>query len=177
MLANKGVGVNGVRVLQEATVDSMMSDHWEPGIVNSHIPDVPGGDAIAAVAALAKIGDFGYGIGGNVLLKEGALGPCGKGTFGWLGYLFTEYWVDPEKELTVSFHSQVIWGQFFGSGYEAPGKYLPEMSDPGTMFQLHPRTSSRTPSPAPTPALTHTGGRWCKTRCTRPCCVQRSSRR
>eukprot|EP01050_Picozoa_sp_SAG11_P037254 SAG11_NODE_14602_length_606_cov_1.007890_1_plen_65_part_00 len=35
--------------------------------------------------------------------------------------------VDPTKELTVSFHSQVMWGQFLGLGYEGQGKYLSEM--------------------------------------------------
>ena len=35
------------------------------------------------------------------------MGPCSVGTFGWLGLFNTEYFVDPAKELVVSFHSQV----------------------------------------------------------------------
>ena len=131
MLANGGLGGNGQRVLQRGTVELMMTNHFEPGVVNSHIADVSAGCAIADCDQIPTDA-VGYGIGGSVVLgRAGAadqfMGPRSQGTFGWLGYFFTEYWVDPAKELTVSFHSQVMWGQFLGLGYEGKGKYIGEM--------------------------------------------------
>ena len=130
MLANKGVGPNGTRILKPETVKVMMTDHLEDDVYNSHVVfgDAAGGCAIADAAQGIVPGKVGFGCGGYVVkdqdfVKE-AMGPVGVGTYGWLGYSFTEFWVDPAKELTVSFHSQVLWGQFLGMGYEQDGKYL-----------------------------------------------------
>jgi len=130
MLANKGVGPNGTRILQPETVKLMMTDHFEDGVVNSHVTfgDADNGCAIADAASIVVPGQVGFGCGGYVVKDQDAVqstfGPVGVGTYGWLGYSFTEFWVDPSKELTVSFHSQVLWGQFLGMGYEQDGKYL-----------------------------------------------------
>ena len=43
MLANGGVGENGNRVLKPETISMMMTNQFEPGVVNSHIPDTASG--------------------------------------------------------------------------------------------------------------------------------------
>jgi CubicO group peptidase (beta-lactamase class C family) len=135
MLANHGTGTNGAAILRPESVRTMMSNQLEGGAsladpaINTHLTDIAAGTGCAVAGCMP--GGCGFGIGGSVILDKQAAGekagPCSEGTFGWLGYSFTEYWVDPAKELTVSFHSQVLWGPVLGMGYTgADGKYLEE---------------------------------------------------
>jgi CubicO group peptidase (beta-lactamase class C family) len=143
MLANLGVAPNGNRVLKTETVKLMSQSHCENGATFSdpefctHLADEEAGKDFAQ-NYMSK--GTTYGLGCSVVVnKEEVLaadkatngrgmGPCSVGTFGWLGLFSTEWFVDPAKELTVSFHSQVCFGgvgPYFTSGKNT-GVYLQE---------------------------------------------------
>jgi CubicO group peptidase (beta-lactamase class C family) len=136
MLSNKGTGVNGAKILKPETVALMMSNNMDEGktlsdpTFNTHIADAAevGKGSGCCVAHMDSAG-LAYGLGGAVVVNPAEstpfMGPCSKGTFGWLGIFKTEYWVDPVEDLAVCVHSQVLWGEFFGMGNK-DGMYLPE---------------------------------------------------
>ncbi|MES2834328.1 MAG: serine hydrolase domain-containing protein [Pseudomonadota bacterium] len=89
MILNRGV-LDGVRILQPATVDLMATNV---------IPD-----AVLAVANPFRLlpfsPAFGFGLDFAVMLDPRALGAVeGRGTLSWGGGGGTWFWIDPEKDL------------------------------------------------------------------------------
>jgi CubicO group peptidase (beta-lactamase class C family) len=58
--------------------------------------DEPGNDGV------------GFGLGVSVVIDPArTLAPTSLGTFGWSGAASTTFWVDPRRDLTVQFYTQV----------------------------------------------------------------------
>ena len=93
--------LDGVRLLAPETVDLMTSNHLPGGVdlrvFGSHpAHDEPGNDGVG----------FGFGVS-VVIDPDRTLAPLGLGTYGWSGAATTTFWVDPSRDLTVQFYTQV----------------------------------------------------------------------
>ncbi|WND33811.1 serine hydrolase domain-containing protein [Streptomyces sp. BB1-1-1] len=93
--------LDGVRLLAPGTVDLMTRNHL-PGDADlraygSHpAHDEPGNDGV------------GFGLGVSVVIDPARTqAPSGLGTYGWSGVATTTFWVDPGRDLTVQFMTQV----------------------------------------------------------------------
>ncbi|MFF0889751.1 serine hydrolase domain-containing protein [Streptomyces sp. NPDC003456] len=93
--------VDGVRLLAPGTVDLMTRNH------------LPGGADLRAFGsrpAHDEPGNDGMGFGFNcsvVIDPSRTQVPSGLGAYGWSGVATTTFWVDPGRDLTVQFMSQV----------------------------------------------------------------------
>ncbi|MFE1201537.1 serine hydrolase domain-containing protein [Streptomyces sp. NPDC058762] len=93
--------LDGVRLLSPATVDLMTRNHL-PGNADLRAfgsrpaHDRPGNDGV------------GFGLGVSVVIDpDRTQAPSGLGTYGWSGVATTTFWVDPGRDLTVQFLTQV----------------------------------------------------------------------
>ncbi|WP_395577080.1 serine hydrolase domain-containing protein [Streptomyces sp. BK79] len=93
--------LDGVRLLTPATVDLMTRNHL-PGDADLRAfgsrpaHDEPGNDGV------------GFGLGVSVVIDPARTqAPSGLGTYGWSGVATTTFWVDPGRDLTVQFMTQV----------------------------------------------------------------------
>ncbi|MET7382331.1 serine hydrolase domain-containing protein [Streptomyces sp. NPDC005526] len=93
--------LDGTRLLSPGTVDLMTSNHL-PGNADLRsfgsrpAHDEPGNDGV------------GFGLGVSVVIDpERTQAPSGPGTFGWSGVATTTFWVDPGRDLTLQFMTQV----------------------------------------------------------------------
>lgn len=92
--------LDGVRLLAPETVDLMTRNH------------LPGGADLRAFGSPAhqEPGNDGVGFGLSVSVvidPERTQSPAGLGTFGWSGAATTTFWVDPSRDLTVQFLTQL----------------------------------------------------------------------
>ncbi|MFF4358783.1 serine hydrolase domain-containing protein [Streptomyces sp. NPDC001604] len=93
--------LDGVRLLAPETVDLMTSNQLPGGadlraFGSRPAHDEPGNDGV------------GFGLGVSVVIDpERTQAPSGLGTFGWSGVATTTFWVDPGRDLTVQFMTQV----------------------------------------------------------------------
>ncbi|AZP21491.1 serine hydrolase domain-containing protein [Streptomyces aquilus] len=93
--------LDGVRLLSPATVDLMASNHLPGGVDlrafgSRPAHDEPGNDGV------------GFGLGVSVVIDpERTRVPTSLGMFGWSGVATTTFWVDPRRDLTVQFMTQV----------------------------------------------------------------------
>jgi CubicO group peptidase (beta-lactamase class C family) len=93
--------LDGTRLLSADTVDLMTSNHLPGGadlraFGTKPAHDEPGNDGV------------GFGLGVSVVIDPArTLAPCGLGSFGWSGAASTTFWVDPGRDLTVQFFTQV----------------------------------------------------------------------
>ncbi|MFI6409787.1 serine hydrolase domain-containing protein [Streptomyces sp. NPDC050548] len=92
--------LDGVRLLAPETVDLMASNHLPGGAdmraFGSPSHQEPGNDGI------------GFGLSVSVVVDpERTQAPSGLGTFGWSGVATTTFWVDPSRDLTVQFMTQL----------------------------------------------------------------------
>ncbi|MEL7530901.1 MAG: serine hydrolase domain-containing protein [Bacteroidota bacterium] len=79
MLENGGI-FSDTRILQEASVQKMASNHLDP----------------------QYFGEYQFGLGvGISQADEGALHPDKLGRFGWGGYFKTRYWSDPSEDFVI----------------------------------------------------------------------------
>ncbi|MFG2322750.1 serine hydrolase domain-containing protein [Streptomyces sp. NPDC048568] len=100
MLRRRGA-LDGVRVLAPETVDLMTRNHLPGGadlraLGSRPAHDRPGNDGV------------GFGLGVSVVTDPSRTqSPSGLGTYGWSGVATTTFWVDPGRDLTVQFMTQV----------------------------------------------------------------------
>lgn len=93
--------VDGVRLLSPATVDLMTSNH------------LPGGADLRAVGSRPAHDEpgnegVGFGLGVSVVTDPSrTVVPSGLGTYGWSGVATTTFWIDPGRDLSVQFMTQV----------------------------------------------------------------------
>ncbi|MBU6529550.1 serine hydrolase domain-containing protein [Streptomyces mayonensis] len=93
--------LDGVRVLAPHTVDLMTRNHLPGGadlraVGSRPVHDEPGNDGV------------GFGLGVSVVVDpDRTRSPSGLGTYGWSGVATTTFWVDPGRDLTVQFMTQV----------------------------------------------------------------------
>ncbi|MGV9276843.1 serine hydrolase domain-containing protein [Streptomyces griseosporeus] len=93
--------LDGVRLLAPETVDLMTRNHLPGGadlrsFGSRPAHDEPGNDGV------------GFGLGVSVVIDPARTqAPSGLGTFGWSGVATTTFWVDPGRDLTVQFLTQV----------------------------------------------------------------------
>ena len=93
--------LDGVRLLAPETVDLMTRNHLPGGAdlrgFGSHpAHDEPGNDGV------------GFGLGVSVVIDpDRTKAPAGLGTYGWSGVATTTFWVDPGRDLSVQFLTQV----------------------------------------------------------------------
>ncbi|MFD3822121.1 serine hydrolase domain-containing protein [Streptomyces sp. NPDC058625] len=93
--------VDGVRLLAPQTVDLMTRNH------------LPGGADLRAVGSRPAHDEpgnegIGFGLGVSVVIDPSRTQtPSGLGTYGWTGVATTAFWVDPGRDLTVQFYTQV----------------------------------------------------------------------
>ncbi|WP_328874966.1 beta-lactamase family protein [Streptomyces sp. NBC_00287] len=93
--------LDGVRLLAPETVDLMTANHLPDGAdlrsFGSHpAHDEPGNEGV------------GFGLGVSVVIDPSRTrAPAGLGTYGWSGVATTTFWVDPTRDLTVQFMTQV----------------------------------------------------------------------
>ncbi|MFJ4682227.1 serine hydrolase domain-containing protein [Streptomyces sp. NPDC088789] len=100
MLRRRGE-LDGTRLLSPATVDLMTANH------------LPGGSDLRAFGSRpahdhpSKDG-VGFGLGVSVVVDPARTeAPAGAGTYGWFGVATTIFFVDPVRDLTVQFYTQV----------------------------------------------------------------------
>lgn len=93
--------LDGVRLLSPATVGLMTSNHLPGGadlrtVGSRPAHDEPGNEGV------------GFGLGVSVVIDPSRTqSPSGLGTYGWSGVATTTFWVDPGRDLTVQFMTQV----------------------------------------------------------------------
>ncbi|WP_329261390.1 beta-lactamase family protein [Streptomyces sp. NBC_01478] len=92
--------LDGTRLLAPETVDLMASNH------------LPGGADMRAFGSPAhqESGNDGIGFGLSVSVvidPDRTQAPMGLGAFGWSGVATTTFWVDPGRDLTVQFMTQL----------------------------------------------------------------------
>ncbi|MBT2409524.1 beta-lactamase family protein [Streptomyces sp. ISL-12] len=93
--------LDGVRLLAPDTVDLMTRNHLPGGadlraFGSRPAHDEPGNDGV------------GFGLGVSVVTDPARTqAPSGLGTYGWSGVATTTFWVDPGRDLTVQFLTQV----------------------------------------------------------------------
>ncbi|WP_428935832.1 serine hydrolase domain-containing protein [Streptomyces sp. ACT015] len=93
--------LDGVRLLAPATVDLMTSNHLPDGadlraFGSRPAHDEPGNEGV------------GFGLGVSVVIDPSRTkAPTGLGTYGWSGVATTTFWVDPSRDLSVQFYTQV----------------------------------------------------------------------
>lgn len=93
--------LDGTRLLSAETVDLMTSNHLPGGadlrsFGAKPAHDEPGNDGV------------GFGLGVSVVTDPArTLAPSGLGSYGWSGAASTTFWVDPGRDLTVQFFTQV----------------------------------------------------------------------
>ena len=89
MLLNKGE-LDGVRIIQPASADLMMSNHLSDDLVNAGY----------GIGAQQIRPGFGHGFNGAVFDDPDAAGiPVGQGSYQWDGAAGTWFWVDPVNQL------------------------------------------------------------------------------
>ncbi|PBC60111.1 serine hydrolase [Streptomyces sp. Tue6028] len=99
MLRRRGE-LDGVRLLAPGTVDLMVSNHL-PGNADRRAFGTP-------VHQEPGNAGLGFGLGVSVVVDPGITrSPSSEGAFGWSGVATTTFWVDPRRDLTVQFLSQV----------------------------------------------------------------------
>ncbi|WP_432158319.1 serine hydrolase domain-containing protein [Streptomyces sp. bgisy153] len=100
MLRRRGE-LDGVRLLAPDTVDLMTANQLPGGadlrsFGSRPAHDEPGNDGV------------GFGLGVSVVIDpERTTAPAGLGTYGWSGVATTTFWVDPGRDLTVQFMTQL----------------------------------------------------------------------
>ncbi|MBC9724370.1 serine hydrolase [Streptomyces sp. TRM68367] len=93
--------LDGVRLLTPQTVDLMTANQ------------LPGGADLRAYGSRPAHDEsgndgVGFGLGVSVVIDPArTLAPSGLGTYGWSGVATTTFWVDPSRDLTVQFMTQV----------------------------------------------------------------------
>ncbi|MFE1925337.1 serine hydrolase domain-containing protein [Streptomyces asoensis] len=93
--------LDGVRLLAPATVDLMTRNHLPGGVDlrtfgSRPAHDEPGNDGV------------GFGLGVSVVIDPSRTqAPAGLGTYGWSGVATTTFWVDPSRDLSVQFLTQL----------------------------------------------------------------------
>ncbi|CAL9638888.1 serine hydrolase [Streptomyces griseomycini] len=93
--------LDGVRLLAPETVELMTRNHLPGGadlraFGSRPAHDDPGNDGV------------GFGLGVSVVVDPSRTqAPAGLGTYGWSGVATTTFWVDPGRDLTVQFYTQV----------------------------------------------------------------------
>ncbi|MFE6281971.1 serine hydrolase domain-containing protein [Streptomyces sp. NPDC057877] len=93
--------LDGVRLLDPRTVDLMTANQLPGGadlraFGSRPAHDEPGNEGV------------GFGLGVSVVIDpDRTKAPAGLGTYGWTGVATTTFWVDPSRDLTVQFMTQV----------------------------------------------------------------------
>lgn len=93
--------LDGTRLLAPETADLMTSNHLPGGadlraFGSKPAHDEPGNEGV------------GFGLGVSVVIDPARTqAPSGLGTYGWSGVATTTFWVDPSRDLTVQFMTQV----------------------------------------------------------------------
>ncbi len=93
--------LDGTRLLAPKTVDLMTSNH------------LPGGADLRAFGSRPAHDErgndgVGFGLSLSVVIDPARTqAPSGMGTYGWSGVATTTFWVDPSRDLTVQFMTQV----------------------------------------------------------------------
>ncbi|MFC8369874.1 MULTISPECIES: serine hydrolase domain-containing protein [unclassified Streptomyces] len=93
--------LDGTRLLSPATVDLMTRNHLPGGadlraFGSRPAHDVPGNEGV------------GFGLGVSVVVDPSRTqAPSAPGSYGWSGVATTTFWVDPGRDLTVQFYTQV----------------------------------------------------------------------
>jgi CubicO group peptidase (beta-lactamase class C family) len=99
MLRRRGE-LDGARLLRPATVDLMVTNHL-PGNADR----LAFGSAVHREPGNAGLG---FGLGVSVVVDPARTqAPSSEGAFGWSGVATTTFWVDPRRDLTVQFLSQL----------------------------------------------------------------------
>ncbi|MFF6779485.1 serine hydrolase [Streptomyces sp. NPDC012510] len=92
--------LDGVRLLSSESVD-LMAGNQLPGDVDIHTYGSPFHRQPGNVGV-------GFGLGVSVVIDPSVTeSPSSRGTFGWTGAATTIFWVDPRRDLTVQFMTQV----------------------------------------------------------------------
>ncbi|MFF4655379.1 serine hydrolase domain-containing protein [Streptomyces sp. NPDC001381] len=93
--------LDGVRLLAPETVDLMTRNHLPGGadlraFGSRPAHDEPGNDGV------------GFGLGVSVVVDpDRTQAPSGPGTYGWSGVATTTFWIDPGRDVSVQFLTQV----------------------------------------------------------------------
>jgi len=97
-LVRSGIGANGVRILQPATVDLMASDHLPSGCKR-------GPQMVFINGTEKEDSEYTQGLGMAVAVNSPTVS---SGTFGWGGIASTFSWVDRKQQLGVVCFTQFI---------------------------------------------------------------------
>ena len=111
-----GGGLDGVRLLSPKTVELMTTNH---------LANLKNGSGLGKVGF--QDANRGFGLGFSVVRDERDLTEIGSiGTFGWGGFFFTQFFIDPEEEMLGVFMAQLhpsgglkLQGRFRALAYQA----------------------------------------------------------
>ena len=94
-LANRGVGVNGERIISFGAVELMRTNQLTPELLKDYTwPDLKG---------------YGYGLGVSTMIDRAASGSLGSiGEFGWNGAAGSVTLADPELNLAMVFSQHIV---------------------------------------------------------------------
>lgn len=94
-LANRGVGVNGERIISSGAVELMRTNQLTPELLKDYTwPDLKG---------------YGYGLGVSTMIDRAASGSLGSiGEFGWNGAAGSVTLADPELNLAMVFSQHIV---------------------------------------------------------------------
>ncbi|MER5910093.1 serine hydrolase domain-containing protein [Streptomyces sp. NPDC001982] len=99
-MLRRGGELDGTRVLSRESVALMTRNHLPGGVdmrtFGAPAHQEPGNEGVG----------FGFGVS-VVIDPERTAAPTGLGTYGWSGVATTTFWVDPGRDLTVQFMTQV----------------------------------------------------------------------
>lgn len=92
MILNKGVAPNGVRLLEEATVDLMAQNQ----IGDLRVQLMPAPNTAMARPFPLGAGSDTFGLGFQITAVRGNSGMRSPGSLSWAGINNTEFWIDPD---------------------------------------------------------------------------------
>lgn len=117
ILENRGVAINGNRILSSATVDLMTANGLVfAGGEEKSIAELSAncGTGVCLLLAKANYKHVGHGLGGIVYLDgyQEQMGTMARspGTYGWVGLAGTRWLYDPVKKLSYGFFTQLTSG-------------------------------------------------------------------
>ena len=115
-LKSSGTSLSASDFLRPGKIAQVGLDAGRPLLDSiSRAPGFPQGGAynVFVPGLLIQLGLFGatgvgFGLGVSVVIDpEATETPSSRGTFGWSGVATTTFWVDPARDLTVQFMTQV----------------------------------------------------------------------
>ena len=125
MLANRGVGANGARILGAKTLQLMFQNHLPGGASVAEMENTANSVGFGLKSHSLPFDGMGYGLGGIVPIGDkhqvvDGIIAMGPGSYSWAGIAGTDVIIDPENDLAMLFATQIMFTGF-NTEYAAMG--------------------------------------------------------